>query len=137
LPKPAASLAQYVDPETALAIYTRALAVVLLLSGLRNWIELLRLPSEPGGALMVLPLHDRVETIAFAVLDLLAAVGLWLNAAWGVALWLIAAASRMAIASGFSGAKPDLLTLGVQTVCVLVYLALSHAARSAAEGRNS
>jgi hypothetical protein len=35
--------------------------------------------------------------VFFAVIDLVAAVGLWLAAAWGAVLWLMAIASMLAV----------------------------------------
>ena len=39
----------------------------------------------------------QAATIFFAVLDLVAAVGLWLAAAWGAVIWLMAVASMAAV----------------------------------------
>ena len=37
----------------------------------------------------------QATTIFFAVIDLVAAIGLWLTAAWGGVVWLIAAGSQL------------------------------------------
>ena len=39
----------------------------------------------------------RAATVFFAVIDLVAAVGLWLAAAWGAVIWLMSVASMMAL----------------------------------------
>jgi uncharacterized membrane protein (DUF2068 family) len=36
-------------------------------------------------------------TVFFAVIDLVAAVGLWLAAAWGAVIWLMSVASMLAV----------------------------------------
>jgi uncharacterized membrane protein (DUF2068 family) len=39
----------------------------------------------------------QAATVFFAVIDLVAAVGLWLAAAWGAVIWLTAVASMLAV----------------------------------------
>ncbi|MGB8577458.1 MAG: DUF6163 family protein, partial [Pseudolabrys sp.] len=39
----------------------------------------------------------QTATVFFAVIDLVAAVGLWLAAAWGAVIWLTAVASMLAV----------------------------------------
>ena len=39
----------------------------------------------------------QAATVFFAVIDLVAAVGLWLAAAWGAVIWLMAVASMLAV----------------------------------------
>lgn len=125
-----------VDAETWLVLYLRALALLFLINGLAHWLDILRLPDDPRGALLGLSFSERFETIAFAVLDPAAAVGLWLTASWGIVLWLIAALSRTVAASGLIGAtEASFLTLAVQIVTVGIYLALAQIARSAAAQR--
>jgi hypothetical protein len=68
-------------------------------------------PSGPGQfTTMALPLQAKI--VAFACLDWLAAIGLWLAAAWGGAIWLLCAVveaaspilSPRAAAIGYGGA---------------------------------
>ncbi len=76
--------------RTALLWYMRTLAWVWLGKGLFNWAIILgALPGAKDFATMTLPLQATL--IAFACLNLLAAVGLWLAAAWGGAIWLLCA----------------------------------------------
>ena len=102
------------------------LAVAFLAAGVTHWIRILVLPASPTGSLLRLPLTDRVETIAYAVLDPISAVGLWLTAPWGIVVWLITAVSRMVLSSGFArGSELDILQLAVQAGSIAVYLGLS------------
>jgi hypothetical protein len=118
--------------EALLTVYLRVLAVAFLAAGITHWIRLLVLPASPTGSLTRLPLADRVETIAFAVLDPIAAVGLWLTAAWGIVVWLIKAVSRMVLSSGFArGSELDLVQLVVQVASIVIYLGLSQLVRRA------
>src|SRR5271157_2377567 len=75
---------------TALLWYMRTLAWVWVGKGLFNWAIILgALPGLGNFATMTLPLQATI--VAFACFDLLAAVGLWLAAPWGGAIWLLCA----------------------------------------------
>jgi hypothetical protein len=75
---------------TALIWYMRTLAWVWVSKGLFNWAIILgAFPSLGQFATMALPLQSTI--VAFACLNLLAAVGLWLAAPWGGAIWLLCA----------------------------------------------
>jgi hypothetical protein len=80
----------------ALVWYMRTLAWVWLAKGLFNWAIILGVfPGAKDFATMTLALQAAI--IAFACLDLLAAVGLWLAAAWGGAIWLLCAVVEAAL----------------------------------------
>ena len=75
---------------TALTWYMRTLAWVWVTKGLFNWAIILgAFPSLGRFATMALPLQATI--VVFACFDLLAAVGLWLAAPWGGAIWLLCA----------------------------------------------
>jgi hypothetical protein len=89
----------------------RTLAWVWVAKGLLDWAIILgAFPSLGQFTTMALPLQATI--VAFACLDLLAAVGLWLAAPWGGAIWLLCAAveaaspalSPRAAAIGYTGA---------------------------------
>ena len=68
----------------------RTLAWVWVGKGLFNWAIILgAFPGLGDFAAMALPLQATIVT--FACFDLLAAVGLWLAAPWGGAIWLLCA----------------------------------------------
>jgi hypothetical protein len=76
--------------ETTLLWYMRTLAWVWVGKGLFNWAIILGVFPGPGGfTSMTLALQATI--VAFACFDLLAAVGLWLAAPWGGAIWLLCA----------------------------------------------
>jgi len=96
---------------TVLIWYMRTLAWVWVAKGLLNWAIILgALPALGQFTTMALPLQATI--VAFACLDLLAAIGLWLAAAWGGAIWLLCAVveaaspvlSPRAAAIGYGGA---------------------------------
>ncbi|MFD1330497.1 DUF6163 family protein [Methylopila musalis] len=102
--------------------FLRVLAVLELAKGLYHWALLLGLGPTPfpDG-----PLLQRIGAVFFAVADPVAAVGLWLGAAWGVVIWLCAASAQLM----FSALSPHgALNIGVTPVWALAmaaYLALS------------
>lgn len=75
-----------------LVIYMRSLAVLWLSFGVLHWATILSPQHVPFEAL---PFRLSVTIAAFAVADLVAAVGLWLVAPWGGALWLATAAGEL------------------------------------------
>jgi len=84
------SVIQTVGWGTALLWYMRTLAWVWVGKGLFSWAIILgALPGLGNFATMTLPLQATI--VAFACFDLLAAVGLWLAAPWGGAIWLLCA----------------------------------------------
>jgi hypothetical protein len=96
---------------TALIWYMRTLAWVWVAKGLFDWAIILgAFPSLGQFTTMALPLQATI--VAFASLDLLAAIGLWLAAPWGGAIWLLCAVveaaspvlSPRAAAIGYGGA---------------------------------
>ena len=91
--------------------YMRTLAWVWVAKGLFHWAIILgAFPTLGQFTTMALPLQATI--VAFACLDLLAAIGLWLAAAWGGAIWLLCAVveaaspilSPRAAAIGYGGA---------------------------------
>ena len=82
--------------ETALIWYMRTLAWVWMAKGLFHWAIILgAFPALGQFTTMALPLQATI--VAFACLDLLAAIGLWLAAAWGGAIWLLCAVVETAL----------------------------------------
>jgi hypothetical protein len=113
---------------TALTWYMRTLAWVWVAKGLFDWAIILgAFPSLGQFPTMALPLQATI--VAFACLDLLAAIGLWLAAPWGGAIWLLCAVvesaspilSPRAAAIGFGGAS-------VNVALVAGYFLLSYRA---------
>jgi uncharacterized membrane protein (DUF2068 family) len=52
---------------------------------------------QPDNAFEAQALPWQAGTVFFAVIDLVAAVGLWLAAAWGAVIWLTAVVSMAAV----------------------------------------
>ncbi len=111
-----------------LVIFMRLLAGLWIAQGLAQWAGFL-LPTES--------LFDQMTAgrtaavIFFSVLDLLAAVGLWLATPWGGVLWLFAALSQILVAV----AMPRFFTplwVGADVILIALYFALTWRAGRAA-----
>jgi hypothetical protein len=79
-----------------LILFLRVMAGVSMIKGLYHWSRLVGIGT--GGDLF--EYHSiawQAATVFFAVLDLVAAVGLWLAAAWGAVIWLMSVASMLAL----------------------------------------
>jgi hypothetical protein len=80
-----------------LVIFLRIMAVVAMGKGIYHWSGVLGVGDGTGSTFEMKSAAWQAATIYFAVIDLVAAVGLWLTAAWGGVLWLTAAISMIAI----------------------------------------
>lgn len=104
-----------------LVVFMRLLAALCVAEGLTQWSAVL-LPRQP--------LFDTVTpvwgaaVIFFAVLDLLAAVGLWLATPWGGVLWLFRSVAQIFVAAtipSFFGP----VSIAATVVLILAYFALT------------
>ena len=80
-----------------LVLFLRVMAGVSMLKGLYHWSLVLGIGDGSGSTFEQASMPWQAATIFFAVIDLVAAVGLWLAAAWGGVVWLTAAISIAAI----------------------------------------
>jgi Family of unknown function (DUF6163) len=81
------------DPGLVLTLFMRFVAIVWLLEGLAQWMSVL---SDANGTLLVGASVQRMSAIVFfCILDLIAAVGLWLAASWGGVIWLVAVGGQL------------------------------------------
>lgn len=83
--------------DIALVWFMRLTAVAWIAKGIAYWAALLGfLPQLPVFEQQGLQWQSAV--VYFAVIDLVAAVGLWLTSTWGGVMWLLAAMSYFLIA---------------------------------------
>ena len=105
--------------------FLRLCAVFWLLAGLLNWAFILGVVgpidgdfTNVGGA--------RQWTIGFfAVVDLIAAVGLWLTAPWGATVWLLAAAAQIAfpfVLHDYGAYKTVTIVLNITLIATYVFV---------------
>jgi uncharacterized membrane protein (DUF2068 family) len=71
-----------------LIFYLRGLALLCIVRGLMDWARILGFVGEET-AFETAPLAWQATIVLYAVLNCVAAVGLWLTSAWGAVLWLI------------------------------------------------
>ncbi len=86
----------------ALTIYLRGIAALLMLLGLRHWLYIAGIFNEPGWTFESMTTEWQFVTIHLAVVDLVAAVGLWMRVSWGNVLWIYAAVFEIAIHTFFA-----------------------------------
>ena len=80
-----------------LVLFLRAMAAVSMLKGLYHWAQVCGIGFGPVQPFEYHSIAWQTATVFFAVIDLVAAVGLWLAAAWGAVIWLTAVASMLAV----------------------------------------
>ena len=78
-------------------LFLRVMAAVSMLKGLYHWSRVLGIGAGSGDLFEYQSIAWQTATVFFAVIDLVAAVGLWLAAAWGAVIWLTAVASMLAV----------------------------------------
>lgn len=110
---------------TLLLWFMRTVAVVWIVKGLGSWMIILG--ADPlGVSFEDLPAAQRGVVIVFAVLDLVAGVGLWLTSAWGGVMWLLAVMTDLiAFTLGAPAPSSSTLFVGFELALVLGYLVLS------------
>jgi hypothetical protein len=109
-----------------LVLLLRVMAGLSLFKGLYHWAVVCGIVEGAPGGFEVQPLPWQTATVFFAVIDLVAAIGLWLAAAWGAVVWLTAVVSMAAVELLFpqiyGGGWP---TIVIQLGLLAAYLALA------------
>lgn len=80
-----------------LVLFLRVMAGISMLKGLYHWSRVCGIGVDSGNMFEYHSIAWQVATVFFAVIDLVAAVGLWLAAAWGAVIWLMSVASMLAV----------------------------------------
>jgi fatty acid desaturase len=113
-----------------LVLFLRVMAALSLVKGLYHWGAICGIAVRPENAFEAQGLPWQAGTVFFAVIDLVAAVGLWLAAAWGAVIWLTAvvsmAAVEMVFPQVFGGSIPVVMIELVLLGCYL-FLAVQSA----------
>ncbi len=78
-------------------IFLRIMAALSLAKGLYHWAEVCGIGARADGGFEAQTIAWRTATVFFAVIDLVAAVGLWLAAAWGAVVWLTSVVSMAVV----------------------------------------
>ena len=112
-----------------LVLFLRVMAGVAMVKGLFHWSRLLGI-GMAGDLFEYHSIAWQAATVFFAVVDLVAAVGLWLAAAWGAVIWLMSIASMLALEVFFPRVFGASLLTGLfeaALLCLYLYLAVKAA----------
>lgn len=119
--------AQATGPNWQLILvwFLRMLALGWIISGLWFWAAILGVEYFDFVAFETRSRTYQAVTIFYAVIDLVAAVGLWSLASWGIVVWFISAASKIALSfvvpAALSASLVGNIALGG---CILLLLGL-------------
>jgi len=101
--------------------FMRLLAILWIIKGLSAWAVILGIWS-PIGPFEARSMGYQATIIYFAVIDLVAAVGLWMASTWGGVMWLLAVMSHLILAVFF----PRIVSAGFITMSFFGCLVVSY-----------
>ncbi|MTH97755.1 DUF6163 family protein [Roseibium sp. RKSG952] len=111
--------------QAVLVWYLRLMAVLLLVAGIIHWARIIGIVPWRGVWFWDMPISWQAVTVFFAVLDLVAAIGLWLTVSWGTVMWLFRVAAQIVIHTAFAGLfgqRPYEIAFYLATVAVYLLL---------------
>jgi hypothetical protein len=123
-------------------VFLRALAVLSLVRGLMQWAVICGLQNADGIGFEDFSPSLQASTVFFAVIELVAGVGLWLTSAWGGVVWILTAVVALTIdtsvLAGMQGwvqtaARPLPATIGDLVLLLFYVVTATAAARQADE----
>ena len=80
-----------------LVVFLRVMAAISLIKGLYHWAIVCGINAPFPSGFDSYSTPYQVSTVFFAVIDLVAGVGLWLAAPWGAVVWLTSIISMAAV----------------------------------------
>jgi hypothetical protein len=110
-----------------LVLFLRVMAAVSLVKGLYHWAVVCGVVPGPAGGFEDHTLPWQTATVFFAVFDLVAAVGLWLAAAWGAVIWLTAVVSMAVVELFFPqiyGGRMWVVAVEMTLLAIYLWLAI-------------
>jgi hypothetical protein len=110
-----------------LVLFLRIMAGLSMAKGLFHWAVVLGVGEGADTLFSRQTLPWQTATVFFAVIDLLAAVGLWLAAAWGAVVWLTASVSMAAVEVFFPqiyGGRVSIIVGEFALICCYLWLAI-------------
>ena len=106
--------------------FLRGMAVLSMIKGLFHWSIVLGIGDGDDNSFTLHALPWQTATVYFAVIDLVASVGLWLAAVWGAVVWLTAAVSMAAVEVFFPQVYGGrLIVVLFELVLIACYLGLA------------
>ena len=130
-PRPeGATVARVARWDLVLVWYMRLLALVWIAKGLSAWALILG-AGYPVQSFEVRSTGHQATVIYFAVIDPIAAVGLWLASVWGGVMWLLAIMSHLILSFFFPSVVPsNAVSISFFLAAIVGYLAISWLAAS-------
>jgi len=108
-----------------LVLFLRVMAIASVLKGLYHWASVCGFIGDQGG-FEAKSQAWQATTVFFSVIDLVAAVGLWLVAPWGAVVWLTATVTMIMIQLFFDQVYgTDIIIIMAGALMILAYLILS------------
>jgi hypothetical protein len=109
-----------------LIVFLRVMAGVSMLKGLYHWARVCGIGVGQDELFQLHSIAWQSATVFFAVIDLVAAVGLWLAAAWGAVIWLMSIASMLALEVFFPQVfGGGLVSVFAEVALIVIYLGLA------------
>jgi len=109
-----------------LVTFLRIMAIVSLAKGIYHWSLVLVIGDGDRSTFEQAGMPWQAATVFFAVIDLVAAVGLWLAAAWGGVVWLTASISMAAIELFFPQVYGGRLWIAIpEFIAIAIYIGLA------------
>lgn len=142
--QPADEAVADIEWRTILAWFLRALAVLAIARGVMHWTVITGLTEVNATPFEDQPSAFQTITVALAIFDLVAGVGLWLGAIWGSAVWLMVVALLVSVDVVAQGAatpwalvlQRPLVATGADLALVLFYLVTSTKAARQSDQRS-
>jgi hypothetical protein len=109
-----------------LVLFLRIMAVIAVVKGLYHWAQVTGFIGGEEDGFENQPMPWQTATVYFAVIELVAAVGLWLATPWGAVVWLTTVVSMAVIELMFPGIYGgSLLVVALEALMLGAYLALA------------
>ena len=109
-----------------LVLFLRIMAVLSVAKGLYHWSQLTGFIGSEDQAFENQTMPWQTATVYFAVIELVAAVGLWLATPWGAVVWLTTVVSMAVIELMFPAIYGgNLAIVGFETAMLAAYLGLA------------
>ena len=109
-----------------LVFFLRVMALLSIVKGLYHWAEVTGFVGGADQAFEDQTLAWQASTVYFAVIELVAAVGLWLATPWGAVVWLITVVSMAVIELMFPAVYGgSLVVVAFEVLMLAAYLGLA------------
>jgi len=109
-----------------LVLFLRVMAMLSIMKGLYHWAQVTGFIGGEDDAFENQAMAWQAATVYFAVIELVAAVGLWLATPWGAVVWLTTVVSMAVIELMFPAIYGGrLVVVGIEAVMLAAYLVLA------------